>query len=89
MLFGLFVLLVSGGMLIFGVIPIGMFPFSVRSIHIRNIWVRIAGVCLLGGYIILRSTGIEYNWVGVGLYMLTPLFIAAAIIKHITDAGVR
>lgn len=89
MLFGLFVLLVGGGMLVIGVIPIGKFPLAVRSVSIQNIWVRIAGVCLLAGYIILRSTGIEYNWVGVGLYMLTPLFIAAAIIKHITDAGVK
>jgi len=85
MLFSLFIIIIGGGMLIFGVIPIGMFPFSVRSIHIRNIWVRIAGVCLLAGYVILRSTGIEYNWLGVGLFMAAPLFIAAAIIKHITD----
>ena len=76
-------------MLIFGVIPIGMFPFSVKGVHVQNIWVRIAGACLLAGYIVLKSTGVEYNWLGVGFFMATPLFIAAAIIKHITNVGVK
>ena len=89
MLFSLFILLLGGGMLLFGIIPIGKAPFSIKKVSIQNIWVRIAGACLLAGYFILQFTEAEYNWLGIGFFMATPLFIAAAVIKHIGEGGVK
>lgn len=86
-LFSLFILLLGGGMLIFGIIPIGMYPFAVKGVSILNIWVRIAGACLLAGFLILQFTEAEYNWLGVGLFMAAPLFIAVSVIKYIGEGG--
>ena len=57
----------------------------VRNYVISNIWVRFAGTSMLIGSIIITTAPVNLNWIGVALFLASPLFLAGAVIKSMTD----
>ena len=73
-----FVFIIGGYLLVLGKIP-------VRNYVISNIWVRFAGTSMLIGSIIITTAPVNLNWIGVALFLASPLFLAGAVIKSMTD----
>ena len=68
----------GGYLLVFGKIPVKKFVVS-------SIWVRFAGASMLIGSIIITTAPVDYNWIGVALFLAFPLFLAGAVIKSMID----
>jgi len=72
-------------MLLFGLIPIGLFPFSVKGVNIHNNWVRMAGLAIILGYGIMRFAPREIYFVGLIILAASLPLIIIAIIVHISS----
>ena len=72
-------------MLLFGVIPIGLFPFSVKGVNIHNNWVRMAGLAIILGYGIIAFASKELHLFGLIILAASLPLIIIAIIVHISS----